>query len=267
MQIEEVGWEHLVRSSKDLTLLSFRVLDTLGRIHVLEVQLHKEYPEHPPSVSGDVPALPKLEWKATSKLKDALSQFRKHLDKLESFWSVLDDIDRSLCVSYPKLPCRAECSRGIDVGNDCCIMVCVRVEEPNSLPECRFIGSRDDTMRLGKGWMRNSKKWDKEKPFRENLETVLGFQLPKPLNEENNDLQAECGICYSHHLPVEDELGPSSGSGADFTCENASCRRAFHSICLIDWLRSITTTRQSFNVLFGKCPYCSEVIAVKLNKS
>ncbi|KAI4326027.1 hypothetical protein MLD38_031383 [Melastoma candidum] len=217
--------------------------------------------------SEDVPALPKLEWKATSKVKDAVSQFRKHLDELENFWSVLDDIDRSLCVSYPKLPCRAECGREIDVGNGCCIMVCVCVEEPGSLPECRFIGSREDTMRLRKCWMKNCRKWGKEKPFSENLESVLGFCLPKPSNEENSDMQAECGICYSYHLPVEDELGPSSGSGTDFTCENASCSRAFHSICLIDWLRSITTTRQSFDVLFVKCPYCSEAIAVKLNKS
>ncbi|XWS33439.1 hypothetical protein CRYUN_Cryun22dG0083000 [Craigia yunnanensis] len=30
----------------------------------------------------------------------------------------------------------------------------------------------------------------------------------------------------------------------DYTCENNSCSKAFHSMCLVDWLRSITTTRQ-----------------------
>lgn len=43
---------------------------------------------------------------------------------------------------------------------------------------------------------------------------------------------------------IDDELGDKSGSGTDCTCENNSCSRAFHSVCLGDWLRSITTTRQ-----------------------
>nr|CAB3493401.1 unnamed protein product [Digitaria exilis] len=59
-------------------------------------------------------------------------------------------------------------------------------------------------------------------------------------------------------------LGAHSGCATDYTCENPSCSRAFHSICLRDWLRSITTTRQSFDVLFGNCPYCSDPVAVKV---
>ncbi|CAN0864986.1 E3 ubiquitin-protein ligase FANCL [Linum grandiflorum] len=55
-----------------------------------------------------------------------------------------------------------------------------------------------------------------------------------------------------------------SGSATDYTCENTNCSRAFHSVCLGDWLRSITTTRQSFDVLFGNCPYCSDPVAIKI---
>ncbi|KAJ0464586.1 putative E3 ubiquitin-protein ligase FANCL [Helianthus annuus] len=63
---------------------------------------------------------------------------------------------------------------------------------------------------------------------------------------------------------IDDELGPKSGSKTDYTCENTTCSKAFHSVCLGDWLRSITTTRQSFDVLFGNCPYCSQPVAVKI---
>ena len=32
------------------------------------------------------------------------------------------------------------------------------------------------------------------------------------------------------------------------------------------WLRSVTTTRQSFNMLFGECPYCSKPMKVKITR-
>uniref|UniRef100_A0A2P2J262 E3 ubiquitin-protein ligase FANCL isoform X1 n=1 Tax=Rhizophora mucronata TaxID=61149 RepID=A0A2P2J262_RHIMU len=98
----------------------------------------------------------------------------------------------------------------------------------------------------------------------ENLVLILETQLPRPSDVLNyNDQQVECGICYAHCLPIDDELGHRSGAGTDYTCDNLNCRRPFHSVCLVDWLHSITTTRQSFNVLFGNCPYCSEPVAIK----
>ena len=121
---------------------------------------------------------------------------------------------------------------------------------------------------------------DAKKKFHENLTAVLDFALPAPPLVSCNvkdDEQADCGICYAKHLPVgeriyhvpvlptpllltswflnldhssffsdppDDELGAHSGCVTDYTCENPSCSRAFHSVCLRDWLRSITSTRQ-----------------------
>lgn len=103
----------------------------------------------------------------------------------------------------------------------------------------------------------------KDRSFSENLTSILDIQLPQPPDVRKDDLQAECGVCYAQYLPIDDELGLKSGSSTDYTCENNNCSRAFHSVCLRDWLRSITTTRQSFDVLFGNCPYCSSPVAVK----
>jgi E3 ubiquitin-protein ligase FANCL len=113
-----------------------------------------------------------------------------------------------------------------------------------------------------------------DKKFHENLATVLDFALPQPPSINiKDDQQADCGICYATHLPTgeliystpccnhfsyniicdykscafapeDDELGTQSGCATDYTCENSSCSRAFHSVCLRDWLRAITTTRQ-----------------------
>jgi len=62
---------------------------------------------------------------------------------------------------------------------------------------------------------------------------------------------ADCGICYAHLLADE---APSK------FCDNVKCAQPFHSNCLVEWLRSTPNTRQSFNTLFGTCPYCGEVL-------
>ncbi|XP_041020203.1 E3 ubiquitin-protein ligase FANCL isoform X3 [Juglans microcarpa x Juglans regia] len=240
-EIEEVGWERLVRLGGDLTYLSFRILDAKSRVHFVEIELDETYPKSPPRVSADVPYIFDLKWSISSRLKDVVQQFQKHLEKLQEFWSTLDDIDKSLWVADPKQPSRSMCYRQINIG-----------------PVV------DSLRRI---WQRNSRKWTKDKPCLENIACLLETQLPRPIDVQKNDQQVECGICYAQCLPVDDELGVNSGSGTDYRCDNTSCNKAFHSICLGDWLRSITTTRQSFDVLFGNCPYCSEPVAVKITNS
>lgn len=51
-EIEEVGWESLRRLGGDLTLFSFHILDNKGRTHILELQLDRDYPKCPPSLSS-----------------------------------------------------------------------------------------------------------------------------------------------------------------------------------------------------------------------
>ncbi|KAH9712457.1 e3 ubiquitin-protein ligase fancl [Citrus sinensis] len=241
----------------------------------------------------DVPYIFNLKWSRKSRLKDLLQQFREHLEKLQEIWNILDEIDKSLWVIDLKNPSRANVCRQINLGYNCIIMLSIHIDDPSSLPECRFMGSDPMVNSLRKTWQRNSKRWNKDKPFVENVANLLETQLPRPPEHENNYQQVECGICYAQFLPIDEELGAKSGGGTDYTCDNSSCSKAFHSVCLGDWLRSITTTRQtcavhmvhtaqrntdlfaicycdkswelSYDVLFGNCPYCSEPVAVKIS--
>ncbi|KAJ6732716.1 UBIQUITIN LIGASE PROTEIN PHF9 FANCONI ANEMIA GROUP L PROTEIN [Salix koriyanagi] len=248
-EIEEVGWEHLVRFGGDLEFLSFRITDKKGRVHVMEIQLDKTYPQKPPSVSAEVPYIFNVKWSVKSRLKDLVQQFREHLEKLQEFWSTMEDIDHSLCVTNKKELSRATTCRQIDIGNDCLIMLSINAKDPSSLPECRFMGSGLVVNPVRKLWLRNNKRWMKDKTFPENLAFVLETELPRPSHVLENDQQVECGICYAQYLPMDEELGSRSGAGTDHTCDNTSCGRAFHSVCLVDWLRSITTTRQYVDFL------------------
>ncbi|KAJ6739872.1 UBIQUITIN LIGASE PROTEIN PHF9 FANCONI ANEMIA GROUP L PROTEIN [Salix purpurea] len=248
-EIEEVGWEHLVRFGGDLEFLSFRITDKKGRVHVMEIQLDKTYPQKPPSVSAEVPYIFNVKWSVKSRLKDLVQQFREHLEKLQEFWSTMEDIDHSLCVTNKKELSRATTCRQIDIGNECLIMLSINAKDPSSLPECRFMGSGLVVNPVRNLWLRNNKRWMKDKTFPENLAFVLETELPRPSHVLENDQQVECGICYAQYLPMDEELGSRSGAGTDHTCDNTSCGRAFHSVCLVDWLRSITTTRQYVDFL------------------
>lgn len=264
-EIEEVGWEHLLKLGEDLSFLSLRVLDKKERVHIMEINVDKTYPKCPPLVSADVPYIFNLEWSINSRLKDVVLQFQQHLEKLQEFWSTLDDIDRFLWVVDSTKLHRAMQYRQINIGNDCYIKLLINANEPRSLPECRFLGSDQKVNLLRKKWRKNCKKWVTDKRLSENLANVLETQLTRRPDIEMNDEQIECGICYARFLPFDEELGDKSGSRTDYTCDNNTCSKAFHSVCLWDWLRSITTTRQSFDVLFGNCPYCSDPIAVKVS--
>ncbi|CAH9110762.1 unnamed protein product [Cuscuta epithymum] len=266
-EVEEIGWGNLVRLGEDLTSLSFRIIDKKGRTHMMGIELDKAYPKSPPSVLVDVPCVFNLQWSVNSKLNDVLDQFRQHLDKFQPFWSTVDEIDNSLQVSGPKQTSFATSYRQIDIGNGCYLILFIDPNDPNALPECRFIGPNSEVNVLVASWRTNCQRWTTDKPFVENLKSLLKIQLPGHSHEQMSDERPECGICYSQYLPVDDELGSDSGSGTDYNCQNNSCQKAFHSICLLDWLRSITTTKQSYDVLYGSCPYCSDPVRVKINSA
>ena len=52
----------------------------------------------------------------------------------------------------------------------------------------------------------------------------------------------------------------------DKSCPNEKCARVFHYSCLLDMLRSNPTTKQSFNTLYGCCPYCQTPLSLNLGE-
>ncbi|XP_057784387.1 uncharacterized protein LOC131001811 isoform X2 [Salvia miltiorrhiza] len=161
-EVEEVGWEHLLKMGEDLTFLRFCIMDNKRRAHILEITLDKTYPRSQPSVSADVPYNSDLEWSPNSRLRDIVQQFQRHVDKLQDFWSTLDDIDRSLLVLDPKHSHHAVSYRPIKIGNDCCMVLSINVDDPRSLPECRFLGSDTAVNVLRDIWKR---KWREKNHF------------------------------------------------------------------------------------------------------
>lgn len=55
-----------------------------------------------------------------------------------------------------------------------------------------------------------------------------------------------------------------AGEVPDEACPNARCGRPFHRRCLLEWLLAVSTSRRSFNTVFGVCPYCSQPVTARI---
>ena len=92
-----------------------------------------------------------------------------------------------------------------------------------------------------------------DKPLN-NIRRVLNVTFParSELSEQSG---IECAICYTSR--VNDAL-------PDRVCDDTNCCKSFHSKCLLEWLRSVPSSQQSFDTVFGRCPYCTHPINVKV---
>jgi E3 ubiquitin-protein ligase FANCL len=122
------------------------------------------------------------------------------------------------------------------------------------------------------------KHWTEDLSIRLNLEACFGFSLPSPASTAKEDFVGECGICYSHRLPIGDGGGDENdhhlvNGGTrkklslfpSIICSNSSCSRHYHESCLLEWLHSLPNVKVRFDRIHGICPYCCGDISVKFS--
>ncbi|KAB0364917.1 hypothetical protein FD754_009073 [Muntiacus muntjak] len=191
-----------------------------------------------------------------SSLISIYTQFLAAVDSLKTFWDVMDEIDEKTWVLEPEKPTRSATARRIVLGNNVSINIEVDPRHPTMLPECCFLGADHVVKPLGIRLSRNIHLWDPENSLLQNLKDVLEIDFPARAILEKSDFSMDCGICYAYQL---------DGAIPDQVCDNSQCGQSFHYICLYEWLRGLLTSRQSFNIIFGECPYCSKPITLKMS--
>ena len=230
-------------------------------------------------------------------------QISAAINEHQNLFDELDDIDSNLWVLEPSLPAgRKSVERRIALWEGgASLAMTLDPDDPRGPPVlCRFLGVTPSTLRdvaKAQGYeepvdFRKSfkafvseeggdnvdgaklksatKRWSRDRSVRENLDTWFGSTLPSPLsdNVDRSDFLVECGICYAHRLPLEDEAGSEEdkeeGPLPEIKCAN--CNRHYHETCLFEWLHSLPTARVSFDRVFGPCVYCGEAVSVKVQK-
>ncbi|EFC49774.1 predicted protein [Naegleria gruberi] len=188
-------------------------------------------------------------------------KYKEMIEKISDFFDVIEDFDTNVRVLEPEKPTRAHTMRRIVIGNHCSMQIVIDPFKPREKPkDIKLLGSDSIISPLKFNLNNNRNKWNMNKLLRENLETLMDIEFPKPSTDpttEQDEFSENCGVCYSYRLNMKIP---------DKVCDNVKCGMPFHSECLIEWLRSIPGTHQSFDTVFGSCPYCSSTLSVSTSK-
>ncbi|XP_049726107.1 E3 ubiquitin-protein ligase FANCL [Elephas maximus indicus] len=255
-ELGALGWDKVVYVDPCFNTFKLKAKDASGREHLIAVKLKAKYPAESPDCFVDFPVPFPVSWTSQSSLKSIHSQFLAALDSLKAFWDIMDEIDEKTWVLEPEKPTRSATTRRIALGNNTSINIEVDPRHPTMLPECRFLGADHVVKPLGLKLSRNIHLWDPENTLLQNLKDVLEIDFPARGVLEKSDFTMDCGICYAYQL---------DGAIPDQVCDNPQCGQPFHQLCLYEWLRGLLTSRQSFNIIFGECPYCSKPIMLKMS--
>ncbi|KAJ7341297.1 hypothetical protein JRQ81_005229 [Phrynocephalus forsythii] len=254
--IEILGWNKVLFVDAGFKTIRLKAEDSCGRDHLITLKFSPKYPTEPPDCIVDLPIPFSVSWTPQSSLLSIHSQFLAALESLKEFWNALDEIDEKTWVLEPEKPTRSSTMRRIAVGNNVSINIEVHPRHPTMLPECYFLGADHMVNPLKVKLNSNIHSWDPEVSLLQNLKEVLEIEFPSREALEKSDFSMDCGICYAYRL---------DGTIPDQVCNDSRCGQSFHQACLYEWLRGLPSSRQSFNVIFGECPYCNKQITLKMS--
>ncbi|XP_054846321.1 E3 ubiquitin-protein ligase FANCL [Eublepharis macularius] len=254
--IEALGWDKVVFVDPSFRTIKLKAEDSCGRHHQITLKLNPKYPAEPPDCLVDLPGQFAVSADAQSSLLSIHRQFLAVLESLKAFWNALDEIDEKTWVLEPEKPTRSATMRRIAIGNNISINLEVDPRHPTMPPECFFLGPDHVVNPLKIKLNSNIHMWDPEVSLLQNLKEVLEMDFPSRETLEKSDFSMDCGICYAYRL---------DGAIPDQVCDDSRCGQPFHQACLYEWLRGLPSSRQSFNVIFGECPYCNKQITLKMS--
>lgn len=250
-EINKVGWNRLTYTNEDFTRLKFLCRDVAGRKHFIYIE-NKEG-QNGSKISSDLPL--NIQQKAGDSISTLYEKFSKTIEDCQSYWNALERLDNVCWVLEPESIIYGCNYRRIALGKNASIRIEINPLHPRTFPECRFLGPTQIIEPLKGNLSRNLGLWNEGADLLENLETVLQIHFPSKVSISKDDTSMACGICYSYRL--EDEVPEKS-------CEDVRCAQIYHISCLVEWMRSLPTCRQSFNVIFGECPYCNKKLTINL---
>jgi E3 ubiquitin-protein ligase FANCL len=254
--LEAIGWQRVTEVSPDFSRVSIRTLDKKKREHIFTVHISQE---GPPTIDCVLPITFKPSWSEKTTLCEVVARFEEQLCAHQRFWDVMDELDRETWVLEPEQPSRQCNFRRIVLGSNMSLYLSIDPLRPSGLPEFKFLGPEHVVGPIRARVLARVAHWDPgvEVPVKRNLENLMDLKLPGPEASQQEGFCGECGVCYAYQL---------EGVVPDVVCNNLRCNQPFHFACLLEWLQTVPTTRQSFGVLFGECPYCSEQLSLKLQR-
>ncbi|KAL0483444.1 E3 ubiquitin-protein ligase FANCL [Acrasis kona] len=252
--LDEIGWDKVSDLNTDLSSISVSIKDIAGREHIIKVDVSKnnEY-----TCTAQLPIQAELKTKNNERitLKKIKIEYEHVLHSLQDFLSTVEDLDQNTWVLDPENPTFAHCMRRIGIGNHSSIQIEIDPKQPKAPPEVRFLGADSIITPIRDAYNQNHHEWVIDSSLRLNLERTMKITFPRrrTVTQNDDDMSEKCSICYSYRM---------EGKVPDKVCD--TCCQPFHSMCLVEWLRSIPKSHTSFDTISGTCPYCSSAISAKV---
>ncbi|KAI8580703.1 hypothetical protein K450DRAFT_235550 [Umbelopsis ramanniana AG] len=268
-QLNTIGMENVVYMDPGLKSFHLSIRDSSGRQHIVYIDLPEGSHIYPLNVIAELPCeMPTFSVKTN--IPTVISAIRDILNDYQKLFDELDNLDANSWVLDPVRPTRRDTQRRLALGHHCTLHLEIKhTKNPCEAPDLQLFGAESRIAVWKEAINRNMAAWDGSKPLLDNILRVLELpKLPQRDNFGDNSADVECGICYAYHLNTPDTSAttktPEKEQTPSLICNNETCGRAFHHRCMYEWLRSVPTTRQSFDVLFGFCPYCNQDITSKV---
>nr|XP_039258662.1 E3 ubiquitin-protein ligase FANCL-like isoform X1 [Styela clava] len=253
--IEDVGWSAIKDVNNDFTRITLSARDVAGREH--ELVLHpSDFPKQCPEVTSDLPYPFRPQWGGIfSSLKSIYQQFIEVLLIYQRFWDEVEELQQKCWILEPDKPSYRVKDYRIYFGASSSILITIDPVHPENIPECRFMGAEASFMPIRQKFMKNIQDWNGTLSILQNLKNILQIDFPRKSKNQAFDVTLQCGICYEYKLV---------NNIPDQACNEPRCGQLFHKVCLVEWIQSVPGAKQSFQTLFGECPYCNNSITVKL---
>ncbi|KAJ9068203.1 hypothetical protein DSO57_1031057 [Entomophthora muscae] len=266
--IEFLGWDKVEYLCPDLRQLRFKMRDLHGRTHIVHVDIPALYPLLPPSLVVETPNFSAQDISLPLALKGEESWFKylieettKLLEKFNDFWLVMDELDTETTILEPHPILRSHCHRRISLQALCSLEVEIDPIHPRAIPVFRLYGPNRRVQPLKASLEQKISQWNHDCTPKENFENALGLSFKESITADANQNQLqECGICYSYRILTQ--VIDGSSQTPTLVCDNPSCNSVFHHSCLFESIKSLPSSRRSYKVWFGSCPYCNEPMNV-----
>ncbi|KAI9144810.1 WD-repeat region-domain-containing protein [Paraphysoderma sedebokerense] len=271
-ELDHIGWQRVRDIDKSLDKFSIELRDQAQRKHIVRIQLPTQYPLVPPICQADLPDPIPIKWTSTSRLIDILQIYQEALQRYQELWNLLDELDANT-IQLLQQPSRASTVRRFSLGNACAIQLQLDPHDPRSFPlQLQLFGPESRLSPIKSAINSKRGDWLPNLSTYANLLKLLPIPVPAPPSHGNADVatresaigtaistEVECPICTEYMNEYTNEI-------PDHSCQNERCGSLYHRSCLKEYLQG-TSTRISFNTIFGQCPGvgCNATITLNLD--
>lgn len=242
--------------SPDLSKIKLSTIDERNREHFLEIDVNYTNKNQMFNiVSYDLPH-DKNNFKASASLRTIYDYFISIIERLQSYFNLMDLIDSCCYILDPPSPHRRDNHRRIWIGDDVSMILTIDPCNIAQIPEIKFLGPGSITESYRMTMNENLEKWDPQNDIVFEILQLIGLEKfpEKRVEKQGTEVlmtTGDCSICFSQRL---------NNKLPEVSCKSEVCATVYHAECLYEWLMSLNT-RRFFSEIIGNCPNCEKPIS------